>query len=520
MALSRKQLVDYFFDTFPSKFQGDKTYWYEARGEEDQDFQNAFGEVFNNMGPEERKMAADFLFENDPERFQGDKTYWYTDRGAENQDFVNAFGKVFTESSDAVATPPGGEVPTAEGAPAEEDVQRAGVGGKRPETVSILHSKEMKWFFDRNNGKWYVSYKMPNSNRSLFFEATGSQLDAIFGENFRPTSYETIDNFQDIGGREGFTFGGDVGEVQGTGSFEAEVDAVVGRALDEGVLPPWARRTPEVMDLLFIKTSEGKSDEWLYGELRKLPSFKERFPGVEEFEALGLSLEESVESFLEFETGIKKVVARDGGDPAGITPDQVGALIAKGHSLKDVEFTFEVFDNMERNAGALSAFNQILEARGQAPLDDDDWFDFMAGSAPRDLYQIWEEASLHRAALDAGLGDLGVSGAIDLAARTEGLTSYDAALEGLSNAAGQLLQFRAEIALDRYGLDEQDLIDLSLGLAPSSGRSQAEIGRNIDRAVKSARATQEARRVNPFRKFTQEGVPQAASLSRTRQESA
>jgi hypothetical protein len=174
---------------------------------------------------------------------------------------------------------------------------------------------------------------------------------------------------------------------------------------------------------------------------------------------------------------------------------------------------------MEKNAGALAAFNEILVARGQAPLGDDDMFEFMAGNAPKDLYDIWEETSLHRAATDAGFG-IGVQGAIDLARRTEGLTSYEAAYEGLQDAAAKALLYRTEMDLGRYNINEQDLIDASLGLAPSSGVSASELTRNLQRAFLSAKATREAARVNPFTGFAADGTPAQQSLARSRVQSA
>ena len=417
----------------------------------------------------------------------------------------------------AVDKDQGGGVETGIGVGADESIDKDKVGGLTDETVSILTSKDMKWHFDEATGKWMVSYKLPNSDRRVFFEASGSELDAIFGDGQRPVEFERI-SFADLSQQEGVTFAGGIIEVHGEGSFEAEVEQTIARALDEGILPDWAKQDGEVMDIIFIAQSEGKSQEWVIEQIAKLPSFKERFPGIEAFEAVGLNLVESVTSFLELEQGVKELTVRDGGDPDTITPAMIGDLVKQGHSLTDVQFVYNTFDRLERNAGALAAFNEVLEARGMAPLTPDDQFAFMAGTAPDELYEIWEEASLHQAAIDAGI-DIGVQGAIDLARATEGLTSYDSALEGLNVAAANLLSFRNQLALGQYDLAEQNLIDLSLGLAPSSGKSQADIARNIDRAVRSAQASQ-AGRANPFVSFTEEGVAKAGSLARQRTESA
>jgi len=384
--------------------------------------------------------------------------------------------------------------------------------------VKILVGKDMKWYYDQTTGNWYVAYKLPGSERYMVFEANGSEMDAIFGEGQRPTSYEPM-SFGDITQQEGFTFGGNIMDVEGDGTFEGEVERVIALALDEGILPDWAQESDAVLDLLYIAHAEGKPTDWLIENLAMLPEFKARFPGIEAFEATGLNIIESVESFLELESGVKKLILADGGDPASVTPDMIGDLVAQGHSLTDVSTVFDIFDRLESHAGALEAFNEVLVANGMDPLDADDAFEFMAGNAPQEVYDLWEQSSLHQAAIESGL-DIGVEGAIDLAKRTEGLTSYAGAMEGLTNAATNILRFRGEIGLDRFGLNEQDLIDLSLGLAPSSGASQADIGRNMERAFGAAKAKRDRARVNPFKRFTDEGVPQSASLSGLRSQSS
>jgi len=435
----------------------------------------------------------------------------------------NAGGRELINNFGLDAAPPddteidqGEDVITSTDDPPNEDLANAKVGGVAPGTVSILTSRDMKWFFDPTTAQWMVSYKLPNSDRSVVFAATGKQLDAIFGDGQRPTSYEEI-SFADLTQREGVTFAGDITEVEGEGTFESNVDRVIALALDEGILPKWAQGSGAVYDLLYIAQSENKSSEWLIDQLALLPEFKARFPGIEAMTGLGLSTTEAVTGFLELESGVQQLILRDGGDPASVTPDMIGDLLAKGHSLLDVESTFNIFDRLEKNQGALDAFNEVLVAQGKDPLTAEDQFEFMAGTAPTELYDIWEQSSLHQAAIDAGL-DIGVDAAISLAARTEGLTSYDTAMSGLNNAATNLLRFREEIGMDQFDLNEQDLIDLSLGLAPSSGTSQAEIGRNMERAFSAAKAKRERSRVNPFKRFTDEGVPQAASLSGLRQE--
>jgi hypothetical protein len=421
----------------------------------------------------------------------------------------------FGPPSASAATSDASGISTTAGAPSEEVATTTGIGT----TTTILTSADMKWYFDKTTGKWLVSYKLPNSDRAVVYEATGSQMDAIFGNGKRPTTYDDTMDFAAITQQEGVTFGGDITEVEGKGTFEAHVEATIARGLDEGHLPDWAKDDPAVMDIIFLANAEGKSEEWMLEQIYKLDSFKKRFPGIDALTGVGLTTTEAVTGFLEMESGVKQLVLADGGKAESVTPEMVGGLLAQGHSLTDVQKTFDTFDRMGKNAGALDAFNKVLEAHGMKPLDADGQFEFMAGNAPKEMYDIWEQSSLTQAAAEAGLG-LSVADTIDLARRTEGLTSYEAAYAGMTDAAQKLLQYRSQIDLQQYGLNEQDLIDISLGVPPSSGVGQADIARGMERAVRSSQAQAEKSRVNPFRQFNTEGVPQAASLSRSSAERA
>lgn len=395
-----------------------------------------------------------------------------------------------------------------------EEKEDKGFGGKTADTVPMLRSSTLQWYFDRSTGRWYASYKLPNSDRRVFYEATGTELDAIFGEGQRPASYsQSTDMFNKLAKTQ--TFAGGIGEVQGTGTFESVVNQIIALALDEGQLPDWAKGDKAVMDLLYISVAENKGTDWLVEQITKLPSFKARFPQLDKIKALGLSTTEAVGTFLDYENHIKLLLARQGRPTTAVEPALVGALIAKGHSIEDIDYVFNGFEEMRKNQAALNAFNEVLVARGQEPLGVNEALDFVNGNAPSQLYDIWEEASFNRAARDAGLS-ISVNEAMDLARRTGGYSSYDQALEGLTLAAQNILRFRHEIALDKYGLDAEDLIDLSLRLKPRSGMSQGVIAQNMQRALQAARAGTDGPRAQRFRAYNEEGIPQAVSTTRSR----
>jgi len=385
-------------------------------------------------------------------------------------------------------------------------------GGTEPSTIRVLGSSSLQWSYDKDKNRWFASYKLPNSNRRVFFEATSSQMDAIFGSGKRPTSYQNS-SFETL--TKSQTFSGDIMEMSGEGTFEAEVQRVTALALDEGILPKWAQDDPAVMDIIYVAASENKSTEWVIEQISKLSSFKTRFPGIETYKSMGLSTEDAVTGWLEVEGAIKENMVRQGINPSSLSNEVVGDIIKRGHSVTDIQFVYDSFERFNSNASALAAFNEVLAEHGLDPLSAEDQMAFLEGNAPAELYRLWEEASFNQAANDAGL-NIGVKDAIELASATEGFTNYDEAYAGLSKAAVSLLRFRGDLNAGRYGLDSEDLIDLAIGIAPRSGRSAAEIGNGMERALSAARAGIDGPRAQRFRQYGKEGQPQAVSTSRAR----
>jgi hypothetical protein len=413
--------------------------------------------------------------------------------------------------------------PTEPGAqPVEEtvvdEVAGAGVGeeqGVLPD-LQILSSPTLQWFRDPATGLYYASYSL-ESGRQLIFEATPEQMDAIFGTGVRPSSAVTA--FATLTQQEGVTFGGDITEVAMEGSFEAEVQRVVTLALDEGKLPSWMAGSAAAFDIVYIAQAEGKSVDWMIEQFEKLPEFKARFPGIQNFKDLNMNVTEAVGAFLEYEAGVKALARSYGIDEAQVTPELVGALAGKGYDLKTVELSFTTFRRMDQFAPALDAFNEILVAEGRQPLGSSEMFDFLSGNAPAELYDIYEAAAFREGAVQAGFGGtFGVDEAIKAALASPGFTSVEQAYQATQQIAQVALRFRNELDLGLYGLDIEDLIDMSLGLAPRSGVSQTEINENLQRAFEQARASRQNRLSRPFIGFTPSGRPQALSFGELQQE--
>jgi len=140
----------------------------------------------------------------------------------------------------------------------------------------------------------------------------------------RPRRYTVIQNLQTWLQNGHRTFGGNIAEMEGRGSFEAEIDRVVALALDEGKLPDWLEdsASERVYDLLYIAQSEGKSDAWFLEQVSKLPEFHTRFPGISVLRDLGMDLTESIGAFLEMEQGLRTLQLQYGLSPDIGQPQQ------------------------------------------------------------------------------------------------------------------------------------------------------------------------------------------------------
>jgi LysM repeat protein len=413
----------------------------------------------------------------------------------------------------------GGGVTVDSGTPAGEDIANEGVGagGVDEETqLTILTSNEMEWFFDKTSGKWYVAYGLPNSDRRLIFEADPDQMDSLFGDNMRPTSFKNK-TFSTLAAEDKTTFAGNISEMEGTGTFEDQVQKVISIALDNGSLPSWMEGSAAAMDILFISQTENKGFDWMTEQFSKLPEFIKRFPNIEAIKDTGnLTLAEAVTGFLEFEAGLRQGAAALGGSADEITPATVAALTTKGYSLENALDVMKTYDRIEAFGPALEAFNSILVANGLDPMgDEQDVYEFMTGQAPADVYDLYEASSLAEAAGAAGLGDIFTADdAIE--AGLSGNHTLATATEAMQKAAQLLLRLRTEVDAGQYGLTQDELIDVSLGQAPTSGRTEVEVFEMVNRATLAAKARLQGR-TNPYQSFDDSGRIGSQSLSALRQ---
>jgi hypothetical protein len=281
-------------------------------------------------------------------------------------------------------------------------------------------------------------------------------------------------------------------------------------------LPEWAASDGVAMDIIFTAQSEGKSNDWVVEQLSKTKGFKTRFPNLDKIKKDGnLSTVEAVQSFIEYERGVKSTLKSYGIDADAVGPDVVGKLIGAGHSLTAVQDTVQGFDRMKKFQPAMEAFNQVLTQAGYQPITDvKSMFKFVNGQAPQEMYDLYEASSIQEAAVAAGLGDVFSA---DDAIKTALATTHnlESATAGMQKAAELLLRMRHEVEVGKFGLDHEELIDISMGQAPRSGRAQSEINENINRAVLSAQGSLQ-KKATPFKSFSNTGTPEAASLRNLR----
>ena len=396
----------------------------------------------------------------------------------------------------------------------EEQVgEGVGGAGDDPDTVlTILTSKEMTWNFDEEAGKWYVSYGLPGSDLRMVFEASPDNMDDLFGVNQRPRGAGTLP-LAELLSAEGAHFAGNISKMSGTGSFEDEVRRISALALNNGELPSWATETAQIMDIIFIAQATDKPADWVIDQIAETDMFRERFVGIESLMAVGgVTTRNAITGYLEYEHAIQSAITAIGGTLI-ITPELIGGLLTRNLSASTVVQATVNFKRMQDHAPAIAAFNRILVDQGKAPITTlQDMYDFVTGQADDETYDIWEASSISEAAEAAGLGDIFTAeDAMEFALQTEGLTSLSDAMGAFQGAARLLLQFRNEIDLGRFDLDQEDIIDLSLGRPPSSGMDTVEIQANMSRAVLAGQASRRERS-KPFVGFTDQGTAQRASL--------
>ncbi len=148
--------------------------------------------------------------------------------------------------------------------------------------------------------------------------------------------------------------------------------------------------------------------------------------------------------------------------------DKIGALVENNVSPDEWAFRGYVLQQAKSSDVYRDAFNKVLQASGQKPLDKGEWFNYIAGHSDARIENLYEAASLASA---EGL-DINAKGALAAA--------HDIGQPGEQIDVKQLVQQVRQVAdfvspeLRQAGITDADLAVLESGNDPKGIRSQLE----------------------------------------------
>ena len=129
------------------------------------------------------------------------------------------------------------------------------------------------------------------------------------------------------------------------------------------------------------------------------------------------------------------------------------------------------------------AFQKVITADG---LDFDltspqGIVDFFKGTAPTEIYDLYEASSITEQASKLELNDLSVDEALEIARNTPGQLTNQQVSAALQSASQTLLRYREFVDLGSYGLDADQIINLSLGYREPGGMTETELATSLSR---------------------------------------
>jgi hypothetical protein len=341
------------------------------------------------------------------------------------------------------------------------------------------------------SGDTYAIEYTLDSGRKIYYLASKSELDSIFGEGQTPpqVTNETWSNFSAPTDR---FFGGAASEVIGTNdNFATRVTRVIqSGGTNELPLPDFVQNNQDLLDIFFLAVAEGKSESWLLREMSKVQAFKDEFPGIDTIYAQTQDWKEAVNTWNTFSSEITKLNVRYG-ETVDVS-DLVSAAVTKGYNIQDIQKTYEIFDKAEQNSDFLTAFQSIINQDPDVTFDvttPQGIVDFFEGKAPTEIYDLYEASSIQQQATRFELG-INAESAIQLALQTPGQITEQNIAQTLQSAAIQIARFREDIDVGRYGLTEQALINSALGVK-TPGISEIEIQDAFSRIFQEEQALQQ-----------------------------
>ena len=330
---------------------------------------------------------------------------------------------------------------------------------------------------------YFIEYTLPGGNK-IYYYADRSDLDALegIGAGNEPPIAATV-SYNDF--KQGRISGGSIADVVGTDeNYATRVERTLMAPTGDLLLPEWANNDLEIKDLFYIAVAENWTDTKFLREMAKKNAFKERYPAFQDMLSLtGGDHEQALVNYQGYERRVRELNNRYGEetDPIALAAES----IKKGFTLDDLSQTYDIFERAEQNAGALLAFQSVVKAQG---LDFDvtspqGIVDFFKGTAPTQIYDLYEASSITEQASKLNLDNLSVEEALEIAKNTPGQLTNQQVSSALQSAAQSLLKFREYIDLGSYGLDADQVINLSLGYKEPGGMTEIEMASAMSRIM-------------------------------------
>lgn len=332
---------------------------------------------------------------------------------------------------------------------------------------------------------YFIEYTLPGGNK-IYYYADRSDLDALegIGAGKEPPIATTV-SYNDF--KQGRISGGSIADVVGTDeNYATRVERTLMAPTGDLLLPEWANNDLEIKDLFYIAVAENWTDTKFLREMAKKNSFKERYPAFQDMLSLtGGDHEQALVNYQGYERRVRELNNRYGEetDPIALAAES----IKKGFTLDDLSQTYDIFERAEQNAGALLAFQSVVKAEGLDfdVLSPQGIVDFFKGTAPTQIYDLYEASSITEQASKLNLDNLSVEEALEIAKNTPGQLTNQQVSSALQSAAQSLLKFREYIDLGSYGLDADQVINLSLGYKEPGGMTEIEMASAMSRIIQS-----------------------------------
>lgn len=328
---------------------------------------------------------------------------------------------------------------------------------------------------------YFVEYTLPGGNK-IYYYADRKDLDTLqgIGAGKEPPIVATV-SYNDF--KQGRISGGSISDVVGTDEhYSTRVERTLMAPTGDLLLPTWANDDPEIKDLFYIAVAENWSDTKFLREMAKKNSFKERFPAFQDMLSLtGGNHQQALVNYQEYETRVRELNNRYGesADAQALAAE----AIKNGFTLDDLSATYDIFERAEKNSSALLAFQKVINAEGLGfdVTSPQGIVQFFKGTAPTEIYDLYEASSITEQASKLQLDDLSVDEALEIARNTPGQLTNQQVSSALQSAAQTLLRYREYVDLGSYGLDADQIINLSLGYREPGGMTETELATALSR---------------------------------------